>query len=1090
MSVSKPAPSSDPISVEDIPGPHALPLLGNAFDINRADPLTGLAQMAKEYGPIFRLITPGGPRLFVSGPELVDELCDGERFDKKVGGGLSNLRRGPEGSGLFTSETDDPLWHRAHNILMEPFSQQAMRDYLPKMVDIADQLVDKWNRLNPGEEVDVPADMTRLTLDTIALCGFGYRFNSFYRDTPHPFVQAMVRELVEAQTRIRQLPIQTKLRIHARRQMEEDQEFMNDLVDGLIKDRRAQGEAADNTDLLGHMLTGVDRQSGEKLPDENIRAQCITFLVAGHETTSGLLSFAIYFLLKNPTVLERAQAEVEQVLGSSATPTYEQLHRLTYVRQILDETLRLWPTAPAFTRQPFQDTVIGGRYAIPAHTPITILIQALHRHPEIWGPDAEDFNPDHTAPDRLAAIPPNAYKPFGSGIRACIGRQFALQEAVLVLSMLLQRFDLVDHLHYQLVTKSTMTVKPNDFHILVRPREGVRIDRGPAAAPETRSAKERPAAMAEAAAPKVDRHGTRLSVLFGSNLGTAEAIATRLAHEGAERGFDVTLGPLDDHVGDLPRDGAAVLISSSYNGTPPDNAAAFCRWIKDPGSAGAADGLVYTVFGCGNTEWAATYQAVPTLLDTQLNAHGGHRVHPRGEGNAAGDFDAAYRDWHSTLWADLAAALDLPSAVGASALPTGPRLSITLTNRQLTNPVIVSYQAKPAQVRVNRELIAHLEDRPGQRSTRHIEIALPAGGTYRVGDHLGVLPRNSIDLIRRVMTRFGLDGGQYITIIPNRGTHTHLPVDEPAPLLGVLASCVELQDVAPRDAIATLAHYTDNPEQKTALEALTGDDDAAQQRYRDVVFKPNRSLLDLLEAYPACSIPFAEYLDMLPPLRPRYYSISSSPLVSPGACSITVGVLHGAARSGDGTFTGVGSGYLASLPERATVFTFLRPPSIAFRPPENPHTPMIMIGAGTGLAPFRGFLQERAALHGQGVPVGPSLLFFGCRNREVDLLYGDELRDYEQRGLVHVENAFSRETGVPCRYVQEVMLDCADRIWELLQKDAGVYVCGNASTIAPGVRRSLTRIFADKTGAGDADAQAWLSGLRSGDRFVEDIWGG
>ena len=216
------------------------------------------------------------------------------------------------------------------------------------------------------------------------------------------------------------------------------------------------------------------------------------------------------------------------------------------------------------------------------------------------------------------------------------------------------------------------------------------------------------------------------------------------------------------------------------------------------------------------------------------------------------------------------------------------------------------------------------------------------------------------------MTRFGLDGGQYITIIPNRGTQTHLPVDEPAPLLGVLASCVELQDVAPRDDIATLARYTDNPEQKAALEALTGDDDTARQRYRDAVFDPNRSLLDLLEAYPACSIPFAEYLDMLPPLRPRYYSISSSPLASPGACSITVGVLHGAARSGDGTFTGVGSGYLASLPERATVFTFLRPPSIAFRPPENPHTPMIMIGAGTGLAPFRGFLQERAALQGRG----------------------------------------------------------------------------------------------------------------------------
>ena len=116
-----------------------------------------------------------------------------------VAGGLANLRDGAAGAGLFTSDTDDPLWARAHNILMAPFSLQAMRDYMPKMVDIADQLMDKWARLNPGEEVDVPADMTRLTLDTIALCGFGYRFNSFYRDTPHPFVEAMVRVLAESQ---------------------------------------------------------------------------------------------------------------------------------------------------------------------------------------------------------------------------------------------------------------------------------------------------------------------------------------------------------------------------------------------------------------------------------------------------------------------------------------------------------------------------------------------------------------------------------------------------------------------------------------------------------------------------------------------------------------------------------------------------------------------------------------------------------------------------------------------------------------------------------------------------------------------------
>jgi cytochrome P450/NADPH-cytochrome P450 reductase len=479
---------------------------------------------------------------------------------------------------------------------------------------------------------------------------------------------------------------------------------------------------------------------------------------------------------------------------------------------------------------------------------------------------------------------------------------------------------------------------------------------------------------------------------------------------------------------------------------------------------------------------------VPTLLDEQLAAHGGQRVQPRGEGNAAGDFDAAYRAWHGPLWAEVASTLDLPAEVAAPP-PTGPRLSITLTNRQVSNPVIVSYAARPAQVRVNREL---LKAGPGglpERSTRHIEMTMPDQGGYKTGDHLGVLPRNNIDLIRRTIARFGLDAGQYLTIIPNGGTHTHLPIDEPTPLLGVLASCVELQDVASRDDIATLARHTDDPEQKAALEAMAGDDEDAQDRYREQVYAPNRSVLDLLEAFPACRLPFEEYLDLLPPLRPRYYSISSSPMVSPQVASITAGVVRGPARSGSGIFTGVASGHLAQLPEDGTVFVFVREPSIAFRPPE-PHVPMIMVGSGTGVAPFRGFLQERAAQRARGALVVPSLLFFGCRTSHSDLLYADELHGYEQQGLVRVEQAFSREPGRPGRYVQEAVLDCAEEVWDLLHRDAVVLVCGNAATIAPGVRRALVHMFRERTSTSQADAEAWLAGLRSAGRFVEDIWGG
>jgi cytochrome P450 / NADPH-cytochrome P450 reductase len=1066
---------SEPLAPEDLPGPPSLPVLGNVRAIDMAQPIESLMSLAREYGPIFKLTTPKGITAVVSGVDLVSEICDDARFDKVITAGLSILAEGPVDAGLFTAHTDDPLWARAHGILMAPFSMQAMRDYMPAMIDIADQLMNKWERLNPGEEIDVPADMTRLTLDTIALCGFGYRFNSFYRDTPHPFVQAMIRVLDESQARTRQLPIQTRFKISAQRQFEEDQAFMAALVDDLIRKRRAMGDAADNSDLLGRMITGVDKTTGLTLPDENVRAQCITFLVAGHETTSGLLSFALYFLLEHPEYLERARKEVDRVLGGTRQPTFEQVHELTYVRQVLDEALRLRPTASGFRRHAKEDTVIGGgRYTIPKDVPLMVWSPMLHRDKTVWGEDAEEFNPDHTTPERMSAIPPNAYKPFGTGQRACIGRQFALQEAVLVLGMLLQRFEMIKDPTYQLHTKVTLTVKPADFFIQVRRRADRPIDK---AEPITVSSEAQTVPVPGAN----NAHHTPLAVLFGSNLGTAEGLATRLAQEGTDRGYDVTLGALDDYVEQLPAK-AAIVVCSSYNGLPPDNAIKFHHWIDEAGPEAFKD-LSYTVFGCGNTEWATTYQAVPTELDAGLEQHGATRIHPRGAGDVRGDFDAAYRNWHDTLWKDIGAAVGVDATHKTD--ESQPRLTITVTNRQVTNPVIMSYHAQAAVVRDNQELLGP----NAGRSTRHLEIALSNGIRYKAGDHLGVLPRNNINLIRRVMLHFGLDAGSYLTIIPNRGSHTHLPTDEPAPLLGVLGSCVELQDPATRGDIEVMARYTSDPEQRSSLEGLVGDDDASQTRFRNEVLGRGRSLLDLLEDYPACDMPFDVFLDRLPPLRPRYYSISSSPLVSPDMCSITTGVLRGPARSGTGEFSGVCSSYLESNAPNSTVFAFVREPTIAFRPPDDPQQPMIMVGAGTGLAPFRGFLQQRAAQRAEGADVATSLLFFGCRTSEDDYLYRDELSRYQADGVVKVDAVFSREGNSQRRYVQDAIVQRADEVWDLIaNKNANIYVCGNANTMAPGVRTALIQVFRMNTDAA-TDGNNWLAGLRADGRFLEDIWG-
>jgi cytochrome P450 / NADPH-cytochrome P450 reductase len=459
--------------LEPIPQPPGKPIVGNLFELESGAAVQSLNRLARDYGPIFKISVMGREAIFVWGFALADELCDTQRFDKLPGAGARQARAFA-GDGLFTTDTDNPNWQKAHRILMPAFSQQAMQAYFPEMLDIAVQLVKKWQRLNPGDEINVPADTTRLTLDTIGLCGFGYRFNSFYRERPHPFVEAMTRCLVEAMDRTSRLPVQDRVSVREHRQFDADVQSMNALVDRLIEERLAQPEQPGaRPDLLGYMLNTVDKQTGERLDDVNIRYQVINFLVAGHETTSGLLSFTLYALLHHPEVLARAYEEVDRVLGSdpSARASIEQVRQLRYLTQILNEALRLWPPAPGFTVHSLADeTIIGGKYRLTRDQPVMILTAMLHRDPSVWGPDAEEFNPDHFSPEAQAQRPANAFKAFGNGQRACIGRQFAMQEATLALGMILQNFELIDDRHYQLAIKETLTQKPDGFTIQVRRR--------------------------------------------------------------------------------------------------------------------------------------------------------------------------------------------------------------------------------------------------------------------------------------------------------------------------------------------------------------------------------------------------------------------------------------------------------------------------------------------------------------------------------------------------------------------------------------------------------------------------------------------
>src|SRR3954467_5995119 len=188
-------------------------------------------------------------------------------------------------------------------------------------------------------------------------------------------------------------------------------------------------------------------------------------------------------------------------------------------------------------------------------------------------------------------------------------------------------------------------------------------------------------------------------------------------------------------------------------------------------------------------------------------------MYRRGEGDARSDFDRDYRSWFGGLWPSVTSALQLPDSV-AQEQAAGPRLSVSFINKHAANPIIRSYSAVGMAVRANRELQHRACERPSERSTRHLEIALPAGVSYNAGDHLGVVPRNGLDQIRRVLARFKLDPNLYVKITPQANASTYLPVGEPVPLLGLLANRLELQDIATRAHLATLSEYTQDGSQQ------------------------------------------------------------------------------------------------------------------------------------------------------------------------------------------------------------------------------------------------------------------------------------
>ncbi|KAF3936027.1 hypothetical protein ABW19_dt0206578 [Dactylella cylindrospora] len=1065
--------------LKPIPGPPGLPILGNILDMDTVTPLKTLEGFADQYGSIYKLRIGGKEILVLSSHELIAEVCDEKRFSKQVAAALEQVRNGV-GDGLFTAYTGEENWAIAHRVLIPAFGPLNIRGMFDEMADVANQLALKWARQGTGYTIDPADDFTRLALDTIALCAMGGRFNSFYTENQHPFVDAMANFLVESGNRGRRLPAMNALMTRANEEYWNHINYMKQVASDLVKERR--DNPTEKRDLLNSMLFGKDPKTGRGLTDEMIVNNMITFLIAGHETTSGTLAFTMYNLLKYPHTYKKLQEEIDRVVGRNPV-SLDHLSKLPYLNAVLRETLRCSSPIPviAVRPHPFDNhedpVIINGQYKVEHDQTLVCLIKKMHQDPKIYGDDADVFNPERMLDEPFNKLPAHAWLPFGNGVRACIGRPFAWQEMLLVMATMFQNFDFtMADSSYKLAIKQTLTIKPKDFKMKARLRHGmtpINLQHFLGGGAQTEVTK---AGINGTSEDKDDNTKLPMHIFFGSNTGTCEAFANRLAADALNHGYKATVEALDDATRNLPKNGPLVVITASFEGQPPDNAAHFHEWLKAC-DGDDAKGIKFAVFGCGHHDWATTYQRIPTQIDEWLEKIGGERLCERGVADAgAGDMFAEWDNWvDAKFWPSLG-----DSAPVKSSVKSGLDVSILVESR----PSTLGQNLKAGVVVENRVLTT-----PDVPEKRHLEIKLPSDFAYKVGDYLAVLPTNQPSAVKRVMRRFSIPWDAVLQI--KSEMPTLLPTDTTISAGDLLSSYVELSQPATKRDILAIANCCQEEDVKKEILELVND----AERFSKEISHPRISALDFLEKYPSIQIPIGDYLAMLPPMRIRQYSISSSPLCNPESCTLTYSILNEPSLAfADRKHLGVASNYLSSLEPGDKVQVSVRNSHGGFSLPLNvADVPIIMVAAGSGLAPFRGFIMERVAQIEAGRQLAPAMLFFGCKYPGKDDLYPEELKKWTEMGAVDVRFAYSRapEQSEGCKHVQDRLWHDREEALELFNANGKVFVCGSRD-VGAGVKEACKRIYkeqAEKKGCTMTDEKAdrWFENLGK-ERFATDVF--
>jgi sulfite reductase (NADPH) flavoprotein alpha-component len=544
-----------------------------------------------------------------------------------------------------------------------------------------------------------------------------------------------------------------------------------------------------------------------------------------------------------------------------------------------------------------------------------------------------------------------------------------------------------------------------------------------------------------------------LTILFGSQSGTAEGLAKKLAKESAQYGFAASIKEANAcSLDELAKAERLLLLTSTWGeGDAPDNAAQLLAALTAT-NAPRLEKLLFSVLALGDKNYS-DFCGAGRKFDEALEKLGAKRIHPRVDCDL--DYEVPAKAWVEAVWKALSPVESRESKVEGTAVtqPTNHEPRTTSAAHSRNNPF-------PARLLVNRKLNG--ED--SAKDTRHISISLEDSGlTYEVGDALGVFPMNCPALVADILSALGCDGEEAVKsqdgseISLRHALLRHYQVTQPGSSL--------LQAVAERAQSAELKTLL-APENKVALEKhLHG-----------------REVIDLLCEHPLARFTPEEFVTLLRKLNPRLYSIASSLKAHAGEVHLCVGTVRyetlGRSRKG------VCSTFLADRVDESTRVPVFVQTSHGFRPPTDSEKPMIMVGPGTGIAPFRAFLEERKAIGARG----KNWLFFGDQKRSCDFLYRDELEALFKEGtLTRLDTAFSRDQAEKV-YVQTRMLEHATELFAWLEEGAHFYVCGDAKRMAKDVDAALHEVIRTAGGKSGEAAAEYVAQLKSAKRYQRDVY--